>query len=335
MRNGLVMAIRTKSMKCSLVGVLVLVVLFVAGTAMAQSPSASIGVLTPGLNFAPVLEGLREGLAKLGYQDGANLKFMIEDSKGDLANFPSRAAKLIEAKPSLVFTVVTPPTLAAKQVSTAIPIVFAGVVDPIQSGLVPSFVSSANNLTGVTAHTAYLSGKRLEVLKAIVPHVRKVLAIVSTKEIVAQISLKQLAEASLKLGVTVIHPEVANTEDLEKLLARRWAGEVDAVFHLPSIFLEKYMERLTVKSNSERLPIIVHDESFLRMGALASFGADFRLLGEQSAKLVVKVLKGIKPADIPIETPDRLVLTINRSTAKAIGMKIPDKILERADRIFD
>ena len=297
----------------------------IAGVAniAAQPAPVTIGVLTPGLNFDPVLVGLHEGLEKLSYRDGANLKFIIEDSKGDLAGLASRVAKLVEAKPAVLFTVVTPPSLAAKQATNTIPIVFAGVVDPIQSGLVPSFASSGNNLTGVTAHTAYLSGKRLEVLKAIIPQVRKVLAIVSTKEVVAQISLKQLEDASLKLGVKIIHQDVANTEDLEKLLARRWAGEVDAVFHLPSIFVEKSMERLTDKFNKERLPVIVHDDSLLRMGALASYGTDFRLLGFQSAKLVAKVLKGIKPSDIPIETPDQLVLTINQRNAKAIGLKIP------------
>jgi putative ABC transport system substrate-binding protein len=333
MGNDLMIAIKLKSLEWLFAGLLALAMLFAAATATAQS--VTIAVLTPGLNFEPVLEGLREGLEKLGYRDGSNVKFMIEDSKGDLSGLAHRAAKLVEAKPAVIFTVVTPPTLAAKQATHTIPIVFAGVVDPIQSGLVPSFASSGNNLTGVTAYTAYLSGKRLEVLKAIVPQVRKVLAIVSAKEIVAQISLKQLEEAALKLAVKVIHRDVANTEDLEMLLARRWAGEVDAVFHLPSIFVEKFMERLTVKFNKERLPIIVHDESLLRMGALASYGTDFRLLGVQSAKLVFKVLKGVKPADIPIETPDQLVLTINQSAAKAIALKIPEKILERADRIID
>jgi putative ABC transport system substrate-binding protein len=301
----------------------------------AQPASANIAVLTPGLTFEPMLEGLREGLEKFGYRDGSSIRFIIEDSKGDLSSLASRAVKLVEAKPALLFTVVTPPTLAAKQATHTIPIVFAGVADPIQSGVIPSYVTSGNNLTGISGHIAYLSGKRLEVLKSIVPQVRKILAIVSTKEIVAQISLKQLEEASVKLGVKVIQQDVANTEDLEKLLARRWAGEVDAVFHLPSIFIEKSLDRLTDKSNRERLPLIVHDESLLRSGALASYGTDFRLLGEQAAKLVIKVLKGVKPSDIPIETPDRLVLTINRKTAKAIGLKIPDNILERADRILD
>ena len=305
------------------------------GIVAAQTSPVRIGVLTPGLTFGPVLEGLREGLEKLGFKEEQNIRFMIEDSQGDLSGLASRAAKLLNAKPGVLFTVVTPPTLAAKQATHTIPIVFAGVVDPIQSGLVSSFGSSGNNLTGVTAYTAYLSGKRLEVLKGIVPQARKVLAVVSTKEIVAQISVKQLEQAALKTGVTVVRRDVANVEDIDKLFLRPWTGEVDAIFHLPSIFVEKYMERLIAKSNKEKLPLIVHEESLLRMGALASYGGDFRLYGMQAAKLVARVLKGTKPSDIPIEVPDRFILAVNLTTAKAIGIKIPRSVLERADRLVE
>jgi len=305
------------------------------GFVTAQTFPIRIGVLTPGLTFGPVLEGLREGLEKLGYKEEQNIRFMIEDSQGDLSGLASRAAKLLNAKPAVLFTVVTPPTLAAKQATHTIPIVFAGVVDPIQSGLVSSFVSSGNNLTGVTAYTAYLSGKRLEVLKEIVPQARKVLAVVSTKEIVAQISLNQLEEASLKAGVKVVRREVVNMDDIDKLFLRQWAGEVDAIFHLPSILVEKYLQRLIAKSNKEKLPLIVHEESFLRMGALASYGGDFRLYGMQAAKLVAKVLKGTKPSDIPIEVPDQFILAINLATAKAIGLRIPRTVLKRVDRLVE
>ena len=305
------------------------------GIVAAQTSPVRIGVLTPGLTFGPVLEGLREGLEKLGFKEEQNIRFMIEDSQGDLSGLASRAAKLLNAKPGVLFTVVTPPTLAAKQATHTIPIVFAGVVDPIQSGLVSSFGSSGNNLTGVTAYTAYLSGKRLEVLKGIVPQARKVLAVVSTKEIVAQISVKQLEQAALKTGVTVVRRDVANVEDIDKLFLRPWTGEVDAIFHLPSIFVEKYMERLIAKSNKEKLPLIVHEESLLRMGALASYGGDFRLYGMQAAKLVARVLKGTKPSDIPIEVPDQFILAINLATAKAIGLRIPRTVLKRVDRLVE
>ena len=324
-----------RSKFCLTLLLLLTVALCFAARAAAQTNVALIGVLTPGLTFEPALEGLREGLARFGYREGSNIRFRIEDSKGDLSVLASLAAKLVAAKPDVLFTVVTPPTLAAQQATQTIPIVFAGVVDPIQSGLASSFASSGNNLTGVTAYTAYLSGKRLEALKEIVPQTRKVLAIVSTKEIVAQNSVKQLEEASLKMGVKVVRRDVADTEEMNKLLLDRWAGTVDAIFHLPSIFVEKHMERLIDKSVKERLPLIVHDDTLLRMGALASYGGDFRLYGAQAARLVAKVLKGARPMDIPVEVPDRLVLTINLATAKTIGLKIPRNVLARADQLVE
>jgi putative ABC transport system substrate-binding protein len=136
------------------------------------------------------------------------------------------------------------------------------------------------------------------------------------------------------MGIRLVRSDVSGAEEFEKLLAEKWRS-IDAVFPMPSVLVGKNIQGLIAKANKERLPLIVYEESWVQAGARASYGTDYRLLGAQTAKLVVKVLKGTKPADIPIETPDPLVLTINRSAAKAIGLKIPDKILERADRIFD
>jgi putative ABC transport system substrate-binding protein len=153
--------------------------------------------------------------------------------------------------------------------------------------------------------------------------------------VVSQIALKQLREASPKLGVIVVHRDVTGAKDMDKLLLEQWSGKVDAVFHLPSIFVEKYMERLIVKALKERLPLIVHEDTLLKMGALVSYGGDFRLYGAQAAKLVDKVLKGARPMNIPVEVTDRLVLTFNLVTAKALELKIPRAALDRVDRFVE
>jgi putative ABC transport system substrate-binding protein len=160
------------------------------------------------------------------------------------------------------------------------------------------------------------------------------LVIVSINETSAKVGLPYLDEPAQKMGFRLVRSDVSGAEDLEKLLAEKWSS-IDAVFPMPSVLVGKNIHGLIAKAKKEHLPLIVYEESWVQAGALASFGPDHRLLGAQAAKLVVKVLKGIKPADIPIETPDPLVLTINRSAAKAMGLKIRDKILERADRIFD
>lgn len=334
MRNGLVTAMKAKSMAWSVAGLTALAMLFAAATAMALSASASIAVLTPGLSYEPVLDGLREGLLKFGYREGKNLTLTLEDSKGETANLDGRVAKLIEAKPDLIFTVATAHTAAAKQATGTIPIVFSVVGDPVQAQLAASFASSRNNLTGVSTHSALLAAKRLELLKDLAPRAKSVLVIVSINEASANLGLPYLDEPAKKMALRLVRRDVSGAEEFEKLLAEKWT-RVDAVFPMPSVLVAQNIQGLIGKANKERLPLIVSEESRVRTGALASYGPDFRLIGAQSAKLVVKVLKGTKPADIPIETPDPLVLTINRSAAKAISLKIPDKILERADRIFD
>ena len=305
-----------------------------ARSSAAQPAPANIGVLTPGGNYTPALDGLREGLAKFGYREGKNLTFAVEDSKGDSANLDARVAKLIEAKPDVIFTVSTAHSVAAKRATGTIPIVFSVVGDPVNAKLVASFASSRNNVTGVSSQTGLLTAKRLELLKDIAPRAKSVLVIVPINEVSAKVSLPYLDEIAKKMGFRLVRRDVSGNEELEKLLAEKWPG-IDAVFPMPSVLLGKNAQGLIAKAKQERLPLIVNEESRVQAGALASYGTEYRSLGAQAARLVVKVLKGTKPAEIPIETPDPLVLTINRSTAKAIGLKIPDKILERADRIFD
>jgi putative ABC transport system substrate-binding protein len=329
------LAIISKSLSATglIAGSFALALLTGVATVNAQS-AASIAVLTPGVTYAPVLVGVREGLAKFGYREGKNLTLTVEDSNGGTANLGGRVAKLIEVKPDVIFTVATAHTLAAKQAIATIPIVFTVVGDPVQAQIAASFASSRNNVTGVSTQTALLTAKRLELIKDLAPRAKSVLVLVSINEASAKVGLPYLDEPAQKMGLRLVRSDVNGAEDLEKLLAEKWSN-VDAIFPMPSVLVGKNIHGLIVKANKQRLPLIVYEESWVQAGALASFGTDYRLLGAQAAKLVVKVLKGTKPADIPIEIPDPLVLTINRSAAKAMGLKIRDNILERADRIFD
>jgi len=310
----------------------------IGSPAFAATPMHKIAVLTPGLTFEPILLGLREGMERLGYVDGKNVTYLVEDTKGDMTNLESRATRLIDAKPDLLFSAATAPTSTLKHATESIPIVFAGLIDPVQSGFVASLVSSGNNLTGVSANLFYQTGKRLEVLKAFTPQTRKVLTIIWTDATVLPTSLKQLQlleEAGAKMRIKVMRYDVAGIDDLEKLFARDLAPEADGIFHIPSIIVEKYFDRLIVKLQKERLPMIVHDESLVRKGALVSFSGERKLYGTQAARLVAKILKGEKPSNIPIETPDQLLTVVNRSTAKMLGSKISQAAMANADRFVD
>lgn len=309
--------------------------LFATFSVAAQPPLPGVGVLTPGPAWKPVVDGLREGLGKLGYRDGINVRFMVEDSNRDFPGLASWAATLAEAKPDVLFAVTTPHAMAAKRATSTTPIVFVSVGAPVEAGLVASFASSRNNLTGISSYAAFLSGKRLELLKEIAPKTKKILIIVSGKEIISQISAQHSEEAARKIGIQILRRDAANTEDAEKLLLDRWGGIVDAVFPLPSALTGTYIEQMIKKANKERMPLIVYEETLVKMGALASYGSNRSLIGIQAAKLVARVLKGTRPADIPIEVPDRFTLAINLTTAKNIGLEIPRKVSERADRLLE
>jgi putative ABC transport system substrate-binding protein len=317
--------------------------IFVAAAAMyslatalnAQSPAATVGVLTPGLTYEPAFTGLRDGLEKLGYREKREIRFIVEDTKGGIDKLSECASRLVSARPDALFTVATAPAVAAKQATKTIPIVFAIVGDPVQTGLVAGFGSSKNNVTGVVTFGAQLMAKRLEVLKQIAPQTKKVLAIVPTQEPIGMVSLKFLEEGAKKLGLKIVRRDVAHKKEFEQLLRENWAGIADAVFSVPSVLVASMMAAIVQKTKKERLPLIALDATHTQMGALASYSGDFRDFGIQGAKLLAKILRGAKPADIPIETPDRLLLAINITTAKDIGINIPRKVLSRADRLVE
>jgi putative ABC transport system substrate-binding protein len=294
-----------------------------------------VAVLTPGGAFSPALEGFREGVTQLGYQEGKNLTLIVEDAQGEVASLASRATKTVEAKPDVIFTVSTAPTAAAKQATTTIPIVFAFVADPLRSGFIASYASSQNNVTGITSYAGLLTGKRLEILQEIAPGIKRVLVLVAPQEKVAEMSFQFLTEAAPKFGIELIRHDVSSKEELEQKLKAVPRGAVDAIYYNPSNLVGAHLDLLVRKAKEDRMPLTVTDLSMVQQGALVSYGPDMRLLGIQAAKLVDKVLKGAKPSEMPIQTPEQLSLAINLSTAKAIGLDIPAGILERAERVVE
>ncbi len=311
------------------------VVLHVPLSAGADSIRPIVAVLTPGATYEPLLDGLREGLARRGYLNGQNFRLVVEDTRGDIEGLRFRAMKVVDTKPDVLVTLTTAVTAVAKQANQQIPIVFTLVANPVHYDLVHDFASSRNNMTGVSTYAASLAGKRLEVLTEIVSKVKAVLAIVSSKEKMAQDTAEFLDNAAKKMGIQIVRRDVATVGEFENVLRDKSAMMVDAVFYVPSNLLSRQIRSLIMKLNRVKIPFAVNDESMVKMGALTSYGGDYRLFGLQAAKLVAKILKGAKPSDLPIEAPDRFLLTINLKTAKAIGLDISRKVLERADRLLE
>jgi putative ABC transport system substrate-binding protein len=310
------------------------ITLMIACLSWAQSEHR-VGVLTPGMTFGPVFLGLQEGLSHLGYKEGKNVTFIVEDTKGSTSDLAPRMAKLLAAKPDVLYAVTTLHAIAAKQATTTVPIVFAWVGDPVQAGLIAAYASSKNNVTGVSTSSDSLSGKRLEALLAVAPKVKRVLAIVAPKEYVAQSSFRFLEETAKKLVVQVVRRDATTEEEIKRALHETPKGSVDAIYHIPSTFVGSYIGLLIEKAKQDKVPLVAHEDSIAGKGALLSYGPDFRSVGVQSARLMAKILKGEKPPEIPSETPEKLLLVLNLSTAKAIGLKVPREVLERADRLVE
>lgn len=322
---------------CHLIGNVALVVgitLMIVSPSLAQSQVLRVGVFTPGMAFDPVFLGLQEGLSRLGYQEGKNVTFVVEDTKGSAMDLAPRMAKLLAAKPDMLYTVGTAHAIAAKQATTTVPIVFAWVGDPVQTRLIATYSSSKSNLTGISTASDSLSGKRLEALLEVAPKIKRVLAIVAPNEYVAQSSFRFLQDAAKKLGVQVVRQEATTEEELRRVLRETDQGSVNAIYHIPS-YIGSYIHLLIEKAKQDKIPLVVHEESMVEKGALISYGPDFKSVGIQSARLAAKVLKGEKPADIPSETPEKLLFVINLSTAKAIGLKLPREVLGRADGLVE
>lgn len=184
----------------------------------AQGRQFRIGVLIPGPTFEMALEGLREGLAQLGYHEGKDVAFMLESAQGEVASLAGQATKIVEAKPDVLFTLASSPTAEAKEATTTLPIVFAFVGDPLRLGLGASYASSQNNLTGITSHAGPLSGKRLEILQEIAPGIKRVLVLVAPQESVATVPFQFLADAAPKLGIELLRHDVTSKAEIEQTL---------------------------------------------------------------------------------------------------------------------
>lgn len=314
---------------------MVLSVLVSVSVSWAQSAPYRIGVLTPGVNFTPIFDGLREGLDRMGFREGKDVTFVIEDTKGEMATLTDRARKLTEGRADVLFAVTTAHALASKRATSTVPIVFAMVGEPVGDGLVASFPSSRNNLTGVTSNVTQLSGKRLEILKEIKPGIKRVLVLTQPREVTAERAFGVLEKAAGKQRIQLVRRDVTSRDEIERTLAQTPKGSVDAIQHLSSVLITSNIDLLVEKAIKDKLPMATQEATLVKKGILFSYGPDFRLVGAQAARLVAKVLKGEKTSDIPIETPEKYFLAVNVTTAKTIGLKLPRNVLERADRVVE
>ena len=279
-------------------------------------------------------EAFLQGLRELGYIEGKNIIIEWRSGEGKSERVPALAAELVRLKVDVIVTDGSNSTRLAKEATSTIPIVMTQDVDPVGRGIVASLARPGGNITGLSNLAPELSGKRLELLKETVPKLSRVAAFGTSNTPSTAPALKETELAAGALGVKVQYFDILDPKDIEIAFRAAGKGRVDAVFVLvgPLVFSQRtQIAELAAKS---RLPAIYPQTEFTEVGGLMSYGLRITDLDRRAATYVDKILKGAKPADLPVEQPKKFEFVINLKTAKQIGLTIPPNVLARADRVI-
>jgi len=280
-------------------------------------------------------EAFRQGLRELGYVEGKNIVIEWRSAEGKRDRLPSLAAELVRLKVDIIVTAGPPATRSAKEATVTIPIVFAQDGDPVASGFVASLARPGGNITGLSTLAPELSGKRLELLKEIVPRLSRVAVLGnSTNPANAQV-LKETELAAGVFGVKLQYLDVLDPKDIETAFRAASKGRADAVLMTVSggVVLSQRTQVVELAAKS-RLPAMYIIREYVETGGLMSYGVSLIDLDRRAATYVDKILKGAKPADLPVEQPTKFEFIINLTAAKQIGLTIPPNVLVRADRVI-
>jgi putative tryptophan/tyrosine transport system substrate-binding protein len=314
--------------------------LFLATAIFAEAQQAKkvqrIGYLTANTSSAelPRLDAFRQALRDLGHVEGQNITIEYRHAEGKFDRLPGFAAELVGLKEDVLVGVTTNAVLAAKDATRTIPIVFVGVSDPIGAGLIDSLARPGGNLTGFTNIAPVLSGKRLELLKETVPKLSRVAVLWDPQSPGSVPQWKETELAATELGLRLFSMEASSVDEYEgafKEAVKARSGALAVTLNPVSNSNQKPIAELATKY---RLPTICARGDYVDNGCMMSYGPSYVAEGRDAARYVDKILKGSKPADLPVEQPMKFELVINLMTASQIGLTIPPSVLYRADRVI-
>jgi putative ABC transport system substrate-binding protein len=299
--------------------------------ARAQQPkAATIGIL----NFEnpePFRTMLRDGLRELGYTEGGNLRLEFRSAEGERDRLAGLAAELVGLKVDVLVAYPTPAVVASKEATREIPIVMLAAGDPLGTGLVASLARPGGNITGTSSTTGESGSKTLEIVREILPSVRRVAVLANATDPFTKSFLEQL-----RLGGQALHLEIEvvmikSADELDPAFAFMKKNATDAVVVQPSL----PRQRVADLALTYRVPAIAPTGAFAALGGLAAYSASQAEMARRSAAAIDKILKGSKPADLPVEQPTTFELAINLKTAKALGITVPPTLLARADEVIE
>jgi putative tryptophan/tyrosine transport system substrate-binding protein len=311
---------------------------FLPAASGAQQPTKvlRIGVLTGGSASASSgrHDAFRQGLREFGYVEGKNIIVEWRNADGKIVNLPGLAAELVRLKVDVIVTAGPQVTGVAKQATSTIPIVMAFDNDPVGSGHVASLARPGENITGLSTLSPELSGKQLEILKEVAAGLSRVGVLgTSTQPGYGQVA-KEIEISAAAIGVKLQNLDILTPNDIEAAFRNARTGRAEAVVVLASAVLAPHRIRVVDLAVKSRLPAIYPYLEYVEAGGLMSYGVQVTELYRRAATYVDKILKGAKPADLPVEQPTKLELVINLKTAKQIGVTIPQSVLAKADKVI-
>ena len=329
-----------RNVKDTVYSLLIIVLLITAPSIQAQQPKkiARIGYVsgsgdpkTPG----PNVEAFRQGLRDLGYIEGKNILVEYRFMEGTVVSTPSLVAELVELKVDML---VVPPLLeirAAKQVTKTIPIVMVASFDPIKTGIVDSLAHPGGNITGLATLTREVGGKRLELLKEAVPGITRVGLLADADAPISAIAFKEYEAVASALKIKLQSLEVRGPNpDLEGAFRAAAKGRANAVIAVSRPLLSRYPKEIAELTIKNRMPLMCDTSAYIEAGCLMSYSTNSADQYRRAAYYVDRILKGAKPADLPVEQPTKFDFVINLKIAKQISLTIPPNVLARADRVI-
>jgi putative ABC transport system substrate-binding protein len=294
-----------------------------------------IGILSPDLPPPGFLEAFRQGLGELGYVEGQDVAFEVRNAEGYSQRLAALANHLVELKVDVILAINTPSVQAARKASATIPIVMTRVADPVKSGLVSSLARPGGNITGLSFRVDELSGKRLALIKEASPSVSRVAVLWFEPNPGADIAVGAIKAASRELGLQLLLLPVLGPADLIGAFEAATRGRVEALIVIDDVVATQHRVEILSLATAHSLAVVSQYKAFAEAGALLAYGPSTSAMYRRAAYYVDRILKGANVGDLPVEQPTKFDLVVNLKTAKALGLAIPQSLLERADEVIE